>query len=119
MPGFTDAGKAIMLNAMRNATTEISLHTADPGTTGASEYAGAGYARVAAVVADWDAPAAGSVDLNNDKDFAGVAADPVTHFGVWAGSTFVASATISGDTTFNAAGEFTLKAGSSFDLNGV
>ena len=115
---FTNDGKAIMLNAMRNATTEISLHTADPGTTGASEYAGAGYARAAAVVADWDAPAAGVVALNNDKDFTGVAADPVTHFGVWAGATFVAGTAIAGDTTFNAAGEFTLKSGSSFDLNG-
>ena len=116
---FTNDGKAIMLNAMRNATTEISLHTADPGTTGASEYAGTGYSRVAAIDTDWDAPAAGVVELNNDKAYTGVALDPVTHFGVWAGATFVASATISGDTTFNAAGEFTLKAGSSFDLNGV
>jgi hypothetical protein len=114
---FTNDGKAIMLNAMRNATTEISLHTADPGTTGASEYAGAGYARVAAVAADWDAPAAGVVTLNADKPFTGVALDPVSHFGVWAGATFVASATITGDTSFNAAGEFILKANSSFDLN--
>ena len=118
MPGFTDAGKAIMLNAMRNATTQVSLHTADPGTTGASEYSGGGYARAAVVAADWNAPVAGQVDLNNDKPFSGNALDPVTHFGIWAGATFVGSAAIQGDTSFNAAGEFTLKAGSSFDLNG-
>ena len=116
---FTDDGKAIMLNAMRNATTQISLHTADPGTTGANEYAGAGYARVAAVAADWDAPATGVVTLNNDKAFTGVALDPLTHFGIWAGATFVGDAPITGDSSFNAAGEFVLKLGSSFDLNGV
>lgn len=66
----------------------ISLHTANPGTTGASEVAGGSYARVSTSAATWDAAASGSVDNGTAITFAQGGGDAaVTHFGVWTAST--------------------------------
>jgi hypothetical protein len=52
MSGLSPAGETAVLNALTGGATPISyvsLHTADPGTTGASEVAGGAYARVGPV----------------------------------------------------------------------
>lgn len=59
---LTSAIKNAMLTAQIATTSNVaayaSLHTADPGATGASEVSGAGYARQAV---SWGSPATGSV----------------------------------------------------------
>lgn len=72
----------------RPATVYVSLHSADPGETGASELSGNGYARVAVTndATNWPA-ASGGVKSNGaaitfpaatGSDWAAA-----THFGIW------------------------------------
>lgn len=117
--GYTNEAKSIMLSALRGDVAEISLHTNDPGTAGDNEVSGGGYSRASAPAADWGTPSEGSVSLSSDKEFSGPPSGTCSHFGLWDGSdTFLGGGTITGDTSFNAEGDFILKAGTSFDLNG-
>jgi len=120
MPGFNNDGKAVMLGALRTAITHISLHSSSPSTTGANEVTGGdpAYARVAVTATDWTAVDAGAFELDADQPFSGPASGNCTHFGIWgSGPTFYGGGAITGDTTFNAEGDFILKAGTSIDLN--
>jgi len=123
MPGFNNSGKAVMLGALRTAITHISLHTASPGTTGLNEVSGGdepAYSRKSVQASDWTAVDAGSFELDADKDleFRGPNNGDCTHFGIWgSGPTFYGGGAITGDTKFNAEGDFILKAGTSIDLN--
>jgi hypothetical protein len=58
----------------------VSLHTADPGTTGASEVSGGSYARVAVT---WGTPSSGVVANTNQLTINVPASTTVTYFGVW------------------------------------
>lgn len=85
----------------------VSLHSGDPGTTGANIIAGGGK-----VAATFDAAASGERVLNADVNFTGLgASQAVTHFGVWlaAGDVFKCGNALTGDQAANAAGEYTLK----------
>jgi hypothetical protein len=72
----------------------VSLHSADPGLTGASELSGSGYARVAvsAATGSWTAPATNGA--NREITNAGAITFPTatgdwstaTHFGIWSAS---------------------------------
>jgi hypothetical protein len=92
--GFgTDAENALLNVALRGvvypltAGQYISLHSADPGTTGAFEVAGASYSRKLGV---WNVPVAGVCSLANDIDFLGLPTTSIDFYGVWtAGGTFV------------------------------
>jgi len=125
MPGFTNDAKNTMLAALvglatpTNTVTHISLHTADPGSNGASEVTGGdpAYARVAVTEANWDAAANGEITLAADTPFDGPAGGDATHMGIWDGTTFLGGGAITGDTTFNAEGDFVLQAGTRLDLN--
>ena len=89
----------------------ISLHSGDPGTTGANLISSVDTAKMAATF-----NAAGSSErvLNADVTFTGgTPSDPVTHFGAWEGNspgTFKFGNALTGDQAFNAAGEYTVKA---------
>jgi hypothetical protein len=66
-----------------DAVSHISLHTADPGETGASEVAGGSYARQAIT---WTAPVAGESENDADLEWANfpdITPDQVTHVGLW------------------------------------
>ena len=125
MPGYTEAAKHTMLAALvgkatpDNTVTHLSIHTADPGSTGANEVAGGdpAYARVAVTESDFDAPAGGECHLNNDKEFNGPANEDATHYGIWDGTDFLGGGANTGDLTFNAEGVLLLKAGTKLDLN--
>ena len=125
MPGFTNDAKNTMLAAITgkasptNTITHISLHTGDPGSNGANEVTGGdpAYARVAVTEADWDAAANGEITLAEDTPFDGPANGDATHMGIWDGSTFLGGGAITGDTTFNAEGDFVLQAATRLDLN--
>jgi len=64
----------------------VSLHTATPGTTGASEVSGGSpaYARVAVT---WNAAASGSVTNSSALTINAPASTTFTHFGIWSAST--------------------------------
>ena len=107
-------------------TFYVSLHSADPGLTGASELSGSGYARVAvtANTSNWTAPATnGPVrQITNNAVFtfptASGAWTTATHFGLWDASTtgnfyrgaaLTASKTVaSGDTASFSIGDLVL-----------
>ena len=107
-----------LLDAVFNATAfsvttpYISLHTADPGETGASEVTGGSYARQSG---SFGAAAAGAVSNDAQISFASMPSGTITHVGVWDASTsgnflwggaLTASKTVnSGDTVQIASGD--------------
>jgi hypothetical protein len=101
---------------LRQRITHLSIHTA-AAPAGGSEVSGSGYARVAITSADWGAAAAGEIVLNNDKNFDGPANGSASHFGIWAGTTFLGDGANTGGTTFNSEGKFRIKAGTKVHLN--
>lgn len=73
----------------------ISLHTADPGSTGTSEATGGSYARQQTT---WAAGGSDGVITGSEVTFASIPAGTYTHAGVWSaasGGTFRGSATLS------------------------
>lgn len=66
------------------ATPYVSLHTADPGETGANEVTGGSYARQSG---SFGAASSGQVQNDADIDFASMPATTVVAFGVWDAST--------------------------------
>src|SRR4051794_20693424 len=102
---LNDALLTIGAQAMEDAVDLLSIHTAQPDATGSNESSAA---KVAAV---WDTAANGDMLLNADVAFTGGAASgSATHVGLWdaAGTTFYGYFPLTGDQTFNAAGEYTL-----------
>lgn len=102
-----DNGKnAALAGGLTNAITHLALHSANPGTTGTSPTSAA---RLAVA---WNAPAAGSSSMTAAKNFTGGASNGAATFvGAWSavtGGTFYGYWDITGDQTFNSAGEYTL-----------
>ena len=69
----------------RPTTRFISMHTADPGSTGASECSGSGYARQSLTFNAASSKAATNASATSNT-LSG-ALGPVTHFGIWDAST--------------------------------
>lgn len=96
--------------AIRTAITHLSLATANPEPSGTSQ------ATSARQAATWAAVTAGTGDfaLSGTVAFTGGAANgPVTHVCFWSaatGGTYYGSQALTGDTTFNSAGEYTITA---------
>jgi len=61
-------------------TVYMSLHTADPGETGASECTGGSYARQAVA---WDSASSGASANTDVESFTGMPACTVTHIALW------------------------------------
>lgn len=102
--GFTTGAKNSMLDAL--LPTKIRLHSGDPGGSGTSNALGAGTSD-----ATFSAASGGERVLASDVSVTDLAANQsVTYFSVWAGSTFLGSAALSGDNAANADGDFILKA---------
>src|SRR5687767_15028415 len=107
---LSTAGRNAAVAGVTGLITHISLHTADPGASGASEVAGGTYARQAAT---WDAPSGGSAGISNDPEFAIPAATTITHFGLWSASssgTYYGGGALSASEAYTAAGTYTLTA---------
>ena len=107
---LNDTGKNVMLDALAGAAGFVSLHTADPGTTGINEATGGApaYARKAIT---WNAAATGSVTASNQPVF-DVPAGTYTHVGFWSlvtAGTFYGSGDIT-DEVFAGQGTYTLTA---------
>ncbi|GAA4059852.1 phage tail fiber protein [Actinomadura miaoliensis] len=107
---LTNAAKNLMLDELGSVAVFASLHTADPGTTGAAEVSGGSpaYARKAIT---WNAAAGGNLDSSNAPVFDVPGGTTVTHFGLWSaasGGTFYSGGQLSANETFTAQGQYTL-----------
>lgn len=74
--------KTSMADHYADTAAFMSLHTGDPGTTGANEYAGSGYSRQAL---SFGAASAGVVNAAA-VSFPVAADTTITHIGIWDGS---------------------------------
>lgn len=106
---LTNAAKNLMLDQLAAVAVFASMHTADPGTTGANEVSGGvpAYARKAI---SWNPATAGNLDNNANPVFDIPSATTVTHVGLWSavtGGTFYGSFDIA-DETFTLQGTYTL-----------
>lgn len=93
---FTNAAKeaaALSVSALGNS---ISLHTADPGTTGASEVTG-GSPAYARKITTWTGGTSDGAVTGSPVVF-DVPAGTYTHIVIWNGSTFVAGFALSSST---------------------
>lgn len=82
---FTSASRDAINDGTAIATLcpYVSMHTADPGTSGTSEVAGGSYARVAP---SWAASSGGSKTFTAAVTLQIPAGTTITHFGLWSAS---------------------------------
>lgn len=112
---LADAVKNQLLDTLRGISptieaTHVSLHTADPGTTGADEVTGGSpaYARREVV---WNAASGGVLDDADIPAFDVPSSTTITHFGLWTadtGGTFIGGDALSSAEAFGAQGTYTL-----------
>ena len=92
--------------AAQTAMTHAQIHTAQPDATGSNE------ATSARQAITWVTAANGDLVITADLVFTGGAASgPATHIGFWSAltvGTFYGWLPLTGDQTFNAAGEYTV-----------
>ena len=107
MAGFTAAAKeAAAVAVATSGNSWVSLHTADPGITGASEVTG-GSPAYARKQTTWTAGTADGVSNGSQVTF-DAPAGTYTHAGVWTAvtaGTFVGSVALSGSVTLGAQGQ--------------
>lgn len=103
---LSDAALVVAGNSLASAITHISLSTASPGTTGTNQSAAARQA------VTWNVDADGDLTLTAAANFTGGASNGAVHsvcfWSASTGGTFYGSYQLTGDTTFNAAGEYTV-----------
>lgn len=100
----------VAVDAATDLLVYASLHSAAPNASGSNEVTGGGYARQACT---FGAPSAGVGALTGTLTFAGTASSAVTHVGFWSASTsgtFRGFKALTGDQTFNSAGEYEVTA---------
>jgi len=110
MAGYSNAAKDAAVNAVRALLTSnigyVSMHTADPGTTGASEATGTAYARGSSTfpAASGGTGSAGSQASVTMRTGSTTAA---TYWGLWtasSGGTWVTGGALSTTENFSTAG---------------
>ncbi len=104
------------LNAMADRlgalATHLAIHTADPGATGTNPSA------AARRPVTWPAAANGDITATNVAFTGGTSNGAATYVGLWSAltaGTFYGGFLLSGDTTFNANGDYTI---TSLTING-
>ena len=100
----------LMANAARTAATHMQIHTGDPGPNGINNVSTAARKPInwAAATGDGDFGLSGSILFTG-----GAANGPATHVSFWSAltsGTHYGSHALTGDTTFSAAGEYTVTA---------
>lgn len=108
--------KNVMLDAVvrgqapASSATHLSLHTGDPGVTGASEITGGSPAYARRTIT-WNAASGGSIDDNVvGSAFDIPAGTTVTHWGTWdalSGGNFIIGGALSVPEPFGAQGTYT------------
>ena len=121
MTGLSSSGEAAVLTPL-TTTVYVSLHTADPGNTGASEISGGGYARQGPITFAnaGSNPTVASNSAILTYPAATASWGTVSYFGIWtaaSGGTFQGSGAVttpkavnSGDTARFAANALTITA---------
>lgn len=103
---LTDATLNSLGTSLAALITHVSLHSANPGSTGASE------TTAARLPVSWNVDADGDLTMTSQKDFTGVAANGAVQFvGLWSaltGGTFRGYHALTGDATANAAGAYSV-----------
>jgi hypothetical protein len=97
---LTTAGVQVGAAAIAADINGLSLHSANPGTTGASQVGTKQAVTCTATNGVVTAPSTAFTGLP--------ASGPVTYAGVWSGATFRGGFVLTGDQTANAAGEYTV-----------
>jgi hypothetical protein len=101
---FTNATKEAAALAVTALGSYVSLHTADPSTTGASETTGGGYVRKQTT---WTGGASDGSVPGSQVAF-DAAAGTYTHIGIWSAAsagTYVAGFALSAPVTLGASGQ--------------
>jgi hypothetical protein len=107
---YTNAAKDAAVNAIRALLTSnigyVSMHTADPGTTGASEATGTAYARGSST---FPAASGGTGSTGTQASVAARtgSATAATHWGLWTASsagTFITGGALTTTENFSTAG---------------
>lgn len=103
---LNDAALNLMATELASAAAYLSLHSATPNASGSNETTAGRQA------SGWGAASGGDIAISAAKNFTGGASNgAVTHVGLWSASTsgtFYGSFAITGDASFNSAGEYTL-----------
>ena len=100
---LNDTGLVIAANAIEAAITHFSLHTSGAVTSSANESTAPRVAVNGTVDADGDITWAGPIAFTG-----GTPNGAVVRLGYWGGSTYLGGVLLSGDQSFNAAGEYTV-----------
>ncbi len=112
---YTAAAKNLMLDALGAAVDAVSLHTADPSTTGANEVSG-GSPAYARETITFNAASGGSMDDSaTPLVFDVPASTTIAYVGYWDGATFMGSDPVTNE-AFTGQGTYTLT-DVDFDLN--
>lgn len=90
-------------DAMAAAAVKLAIHTAAPDAGGSNK------STAGLVDATWDTTN-GVLTATNRSFTGGAASGPATHVGLWSGdgNTFYGAYPLTGDQSFNAAGQYTL-----------
>lgn len=102
----TNLMKNTLAQAYAGLATRVSLHSDDPGITGANEIAGLGHKTIT-----WPSAPTAGVIVSSAVSFDLVAATNLTHVGIWDSSgqfldSFVNFITFAADTTYNLSIEY-------------
>lgn len=113
MAGLNASGKNALLAGLTSQATYVSLHTADPSTTGTSEVTGGNpaYARKSIT---WGSPSNGSVASGSNVVFDVPGSTTITHLGYWTAATngtFLGSRALDASQTFATQGTYTISSG--------
>jgi hypothetical protein len=106
--GLNATAKNVMLDHLGTLAGYVSLHTADPGSSGTSEVNGGSpaYARKSVT---WNAASSANLDNNANPVFDVPASTTITHFGLWSAATsgtFYGGAALSASETFGGQGTY-------------
>ena len=110
MTNVPAATRGLLVDELLSTVTHVSLHSADPSTTGANELSGGSYARAAATWAAAGADDTAENDALITFPTASGAWSAATHFGLWtasSGGTFRGGAAL--DTARTAASGDTIR----------
>lgn len=102
---FQNAALQTASNAIAAAYPYLSLHTTGAVTSSANE------STAPRVAASWNVSVAGVMTVSNKAFTGGAASGPVVRVGYWSaasGGTYGGGALLTGDQSFNAAGEYTV-----------
>lgn len=104
MPGLNNAAINSALNHVGGLISHISIHSADPGSTGASEIG-------TRQAISWSSASNGNLNSVGTQDFAVTSGQTIHSVGFWSASTggsFYGSKALSSPETYANAGTFTV-----------